>query len=78
MTAPFPYVWVWRRRTVGPPARTVPWFGDGVDRSGRACRVVVRSTRMNSALIEFEDGYRVVTSRGGLRRRETPQSATKR
>jgi hypothetical protein len=77
VTTGYPYVWVWRWRTVGPPARKVPWFADGVDRAGRACRVVVRSIRMNSALIEFEDGYRVVTSRGGMRRR-TGQRATKR
>lgn len=31
------------------------------------CRVVCRGT-MNSALVEFEDGYQVVTSRNGLRR----------
>jgi hypothetical protein len=63
----YPYVWTWRERTVGPPRPKVPWFGDGVDRTGRRCRVVVRGT-MNSALIEFEDGYRVIASRGGLRR----------
>lgn len=35
-------------------------------RKGELCRVVARGT-MNSALIEFEDGYRTVTSRNGLR-----------
>jgi hypothetical protein len=65
----FPYIWAWRHRSVGPPPAKVPWFGDGIDRTGRRCRVVARGT-MNSALIEFEDGYRVVTSRGGLRRAE--------
>lgn len=64
----FPYRWAWRWRTLGPPTRKVSWFGDGVDRLGRACRVLVRGG-MNSALIEFDDGYRVVTSRAGLRRR---------
>ena len=66
----FPYVWNWRFRTWEFPGvrwRTA-WFGDGVDRSGQACRVVVRGSR-NSALLEFADGYRVITSRGGLRRR---------
>lgn len=51
----FPYLWAWRRR----PADR--------DRRGERCRVVARGT-MNSALVEFEDGYRVVTSRNGLRR----------
>lgn len=71
MSATYPYVWTWRSRTIGLPgvvARTkVAWFGDGVDRTGRHCRVVVRGS-MNTALIEFEDGYRAVTSRGGIRR----------
>jgi hypothetical protein len=66
--AEFPYVWTWRNRTVGPPTTKVPWFGDGEDRVGQYCRVLARGT-MNSALIEFDDGYQVVTSRGGLRHR---------
>jgi hypothetical protein len=65
----FPYRWAWRWRTIGPPSRKVPWFADGVDRQGQFCRVLVRGG-MNSALIEFDDGYRVVTSRAGLRRRD--------
>lgn len=66
----FPYVWVWRTRTwqfPGVPPRKVPWFGDQVDRAGQPCRVITRGG-MNSALIEFADGHRVVTSRGGLRK----------
>jgi hypothetical protein len=65
----FPYVWVWRQRTLRIDTGTFrgPWFGDGVDRVGQACRVVARGG-MNSALVEFADGYRVITSRGGLRR----------
>jgi hypothetical protein len=43
----FPYVWEWRRRAPG--LRSVP------DR--RAVPGRVRGT-MNSALVEFEDGYR--------------------
>ena len=34
---------------------------------GRACRVLARG-RMNSILVEFEDGERVVTSRYAVRR----------
>lgn len=37
------------------------------ERFGQRCRVVVRG-RMNSALVEFTDGYQVVTSRNYLRK----------
>jgi hypothetical protein len=37
------------------------------ERFGQACRVLVRGS-MNSVLIEFADGYRVVTSRNFIRR----------
>ncbi len=70
----FPYVWTWRWRTwefPGAPAVKVPWFGDGIDRKGQRCRVVVRGG-MGSALVEFGDGWRVNTSRGGLRRATAP------
>lgn len=35
---------------------------------GRRCRVVARARTMNSALVEFDCGWRVVTSRNYLRR----------
>lgn len=38
-----------------------------LQRQGQRCRVLVRGT-MNSALLEFEDGFRTVTSRNGLRK----------
>lgn len=38
-----------------------------LDRKGARCRVVARGI-MNSALVEFADGQRVVVSRNGLRR----------
>lgn len=47
---------VWRVRTRLP------------ERFGRPCRVVVRGT-LNSCLVEFEDGCRVVTSRWYVRKR---------
>lgn len=53
-TSGFPYRWAWA-------VRPQP------SRKGQSCRVLVRGT-MNSALIEFEDGYQVVTSRNGLRK----------
>jgi hypothetical protein len=40
------------------------------DRFGKPCRVVVRG-RLNSVLVEFDDGYRVVTSRNYVRKLQT-------
>ena len=37
-------------------------------RKGQHCRVLVRG-RMNSCLVEFEDGFRAVTSRNAIRKR---------
>ena len=48
-------IWIWRTR--------MP------ERKGMRCRIVAAS-RMQSALVEFEDGYRVVTSVRGLRKNE--------
>ena len=53
--ADYPYVWAWRKK--------LP------ERKGQPCRVLVRS-RMNSALVEFADGWQVVTSRNALRLRK--------
>lgn len=36
-------------------------------RKGQPCRLIARGT-MNSCLLEFDDGFRVVTSRNALRR----------
>ena len=55
MDAPFPFVWWWRSK--------LP------ERKGHACRVLVRG-RLNSILVEFEDGARVVTSRYAVKRRD--------
>lgn len=49
----FPYYW--RVRTRLP------------ERFGQFCKVLVRG-RMNSCLVEFPDGYKVVTSRNYLRK----------
>lgn len=38
-----------------------------MSRKGQRCRVLVRGG-MNSALVEFEDGYRAVISRSALRK----------
>jgi len=53
-------LWQWRSRPVDR------------DRRGEVCRVLVRSARMNSVLVEFEDGCRFVTSRTGLGRQVHP------
>jgi hypothetical protein len=40
---------------------------------GRACRVVTRG-KMNSALVEFENGQREIVSRNALRRLKNVES----
>jgi hypothetical protein len=49
------YLYIWRVKARLP------------ERFGKRCRVLARG-KMNSALVEFEDGFRVVTSRNYLRR----------
>lgn len=46
------------------------WHAKGmriVDRKGQPCRVLARG-RMNSILVEFGDGYRVIASRYAVRK----------
>lgn len=58
----YPYIYNWNRK----------------ERKGQFCRVVTRGNSFNSAAVEFEDGYRMVTSRNSLRRRpEFPNSIDK-
>ena len=47
-----------------------------MERKGQPCRVIVRA-KMNSCLIEFEDGFKAVTSRNALRRRGLKAPETK-
>lgn len=49
----FDHVWYWRA--------LLP------ERKGQPCRVIARGA-LNSALVEFEDGQRVLTSRYAARR----------
>lgn len=49
--------WVWRVTTRLP------------ERKGQLCRVLVWG-KMNSVLVEFEDGFQVVTSRNYLRKKK--------
>lgn len=55
------YTWNW-----GPRMRPIGEL-KCLDRKGQKCRVIARG-RMNSAMIEFEDGFRAVVSRNGIRR----------
>jgi hypothetical protein len=47
------YVWFWKKR--------LP------ERKGQKCRILARG-KLNSILVEFDDGHRVVTSRYAVRR----------
>lgn len=47
------------------------------ERKGTRCRVIVRG-KMNSCLIMFEDGYKVVTSRNYIRKIKPNLSLEKR
>lgn len=53
MSKEYPYVWRVRTRLA--------------HRKGQSCRVLIRGG-MNSALVEFEDGFRCVTSRNYFRK----------
>jgi hypothetical protein len=52
---PFDHVWFWLPN----PMRRI-------DRKGQRCRVLVRGSK-NIVLVEFEDGFTVVTSRHAVR-----------
>lgn len=49
----YDYIWFWRKR-----------LGD---RKNHRCRVLAWG-KMNSILVEFEDGFRVITSRYAVRK----------
>lgn len=61
----YPYVWAWGKYPQTEWRDKKPWQDL---RKGQRCRVLVRGHRMNSALIEFDDGYKMVSSRNGLRK----------
>ena len=52
--ANFDYIWFWKKK--------LP------ERKGQRCRVLIRSKRLNSVLVEFEDGFRTNTSRFAIRK----------
>lgn len=41
---------------------------DRQGRKGQACEVLIRTKVMNSCLVQFDDGYTMVTSRNALRK----------
>lgn len=47
------------------------YFWKRMGRKGQRCRVIVRG-KMNSAWIQFEDGFEAVTSRNALRKVKPP------
>lgn len=49
------------------PATLYLYAWNRCGRKGQACNLLARGT-MNSCLLEFEDGFRMVTSRNALRR----------
>ncbi len=59
------YRWAWKKP-----------LGPGGDRKDQVCRVLGRGS-MNSALVEFRDGFKVVTSRNGLRRKDKSMAKKK-
>ena len=51
----YPYAWYWKKRLPG--------------HKGQRCQILARGKK-NSVLVEFEDGFRVVTSRFAVRKLE--------
>jgi hypothetical protein len=45
------------------------YYWNRQDRKGQFCRVTARG-KMNSCCVEFEDGYKMITSRNAIRRRK--------
>lgn len=43
------------------------YYWNRMGRKGQLCRVIVRG-KMNSCLVEFEDGYLAITSRNAVRK----------
>jgi hypothetical protein len=55
----FDYIWFWKANPMRP-----------IDRKGQRCRVLVWAPAKNSVVVEFEDGFKVVTSRNAVRKAE--------
>jgi hypothetical protein len=59
MSVVYDKVWFWKKSDMRP-----------IDRKGQRCRIVRYADAMNSILVEFPDGFRVVTSRFAVRNGE--------
>ena len=55
----YPMVWHWKKR--------LP------ERKGQRCRILARGT-LNSVLVEFEDGWKVIASKWAVRPAPTPKA----
>ncbi len=45
------------------------YYWNRQDRKGQFCRVTARG-KMNGCCVEFEDGYKMITSRNAIRKRK--------
>lgn len=54
-----PYIYFWHRQ----------------GRKGQPCEVLARARSMNSCLVRFADGYKMVTSRNAIRKNPSVQTA---
>ena len=62
MDETFPYVWFWKKRLA--------------ERKGQRCRLLAVGA-LNSVALEFDDGFRVITDRRGIRRiKDCPSART--
>jgi len=60
----FDHIWWWRANEFR-----------RIDRKGQRCRVLIRGAK-NSVLVEFEDGFKTVTSRYAVRKASSESSAS--
>jgi hypothetical protein len=51
----------------GEPLSIWYWKTRLPERNGQRCKIIARGT-MNSALVEFDDGFKVITSRYAVRK----------
>lgn len=57
---PLPYIYRWDRQ----------------GRKGQSCDVLIRTKVMNSCLVQFADGYKMVTSRNALMKNRSAPNMT--
>lgn len=57
-----------RTQTGVPVTYSYVYFWSRQGRKGQPCRVIARG-KLNSCCVEFEDGYKMITSRNAIRRR---------